>query len=653
MPNFRGRIANLVTLTLLSILLVGCNENQDTASNQTKPVPLTPLTDETKPSKPSVEESIKQLVIAEDLVLDLTFQLKSIGRWWETHSGSVEPASINKDFLPWELKSLRRGQGLSVIEDLVEFSQPAKFGGVVSTFEWPIQKSAVKVEGFDPLAPLMRILKTVRNIKFGVLSGQFDSQPNRFVMEIQVSGQGAHADNEVSFDGQHRLLWTKQVASWRLTQWSVRGLNITQSPQHLFEDVLQTAIPDHRTHARLRQSYHQDLIEATINTGQTPVFDPRYKPFVDAASPHALPSASVVDFDGDGWDDVFVTARWGPTQLLKNNGDGTFRDVTEKTGLSFPGLVNCGIFVDIDNDGDKDALIGRALEPVVYLQNDNGKFTAVTGSLSNLSDQYMVSAISAADINRDGLIDFYMSTYGPFGQNTPGKFKDSADWRDRFLSPPQKRKLAALHAAENTFVDHAGPPNLIVMNRGGGKLERVDGGDLVSQWHHSYQAAWADADGDGDDDLYVTNDFAQDAFLINETPQGASEPVFVDGLASAFPDGGIGFGMGASWGDFDNDSDLDLYVSNMYSKAGKRVLHAIDEGDPRFEIATRGNFLYENRDGRFYNITGTDADQQNVGKVGWSYGGQFADFDNNGHIDLYVPSGYYTASEIADTKVDI
>ncbi|MEM9413309.1 MAG: VCBS repeat-containing protein, partial [Planctomycetota bacterium] len=349
---------------------------------------------------------------------------------------------------------------------------------------------------------------------------------------------------------------------------------------------------------------------------------------------------------------IFVSARWGPTQLLRNKGDGTFEDVTKGSGLEFYGLVNCSVFVDIDNDGDPDAIIGRSLEPVVYFMNYGGKFTDVTDSHSDLSRLFMVSGISVADINRDGLLDFYLSTYGPSGVNER-LIIDRGDGGTRFLTEEQRRTLSQLHLNEHGFVDHAGPPNVIVMNRGEGRLEAAANNDLIAQWHHSYQSAWADVDNDGDDDLYIANDFAQDGFLLNETPQGADQPVFRDGLETAFPGGGTGFGMGASWGDFDSDGDLDLYVSNMYSKAGSRILKSIGESDPRFEIATRGNFLYVNENGKFSNRTGTGNGQFNIGKVGWSYGGQFVDFDNNGHLDVYVPSGYFTAVEAADTNVDI
>ena len=111
--------------------------------------------------------------------------------------------------------------------------------------------------------------------------------------------------------------------------------------------------------------------------------------------------------------------------------------------------------------------------------------------------------------------------------------------------------------------------------------------------------------------------------------------------------------MGASWGDFNNDGDLDLYVSNMYSKAGTRIVAQLDGVDERVSVSARGNFLYENTDGKFEQVAGTGDEDQHVSSVGWSFGGQFADFDNDGQLDLYVPSGFYSAPKEVRNDVDL
>jgi len=191
------------------------------------------------------------------------------------------------------------------------------------------------------------------------------------------------------------------------------------------------------------------------------------------------------------------------------------------------------------------------------------------------------------------------------------------------------------------------------MNRGEGKLERVPFDDDLAQWHRSFQAIWSDIDNDGDDDLYICNDFAPDSLLRNDTPKGAEQPVFVDVTDELLKGGLLGSAMGGSWGDFDRDGDLDLYVSNMFSKAGNRIIDQVGEVDPRMKASSAGNFLFENNDGVLNQRAGQDKDQFKVDRVGWSYGGQWADFNNDGELDLYVPSGYYTAPPEIAEEVDL
>jgi hypothetical protein len=114
----------------------------------------------------------------------------------------------------------------------------------------------------------------------------------------------------------------------------------------------------------------------------------------------------------------------------------------------------------------------------------------------------------------------------------------------------------------------------------------------------------------------------------------------------------VGFGMGVSWGDYDGDGRQDLYVSNMYSKAGRRVLEQLPGLDPRLDQSTRGNSLFRNDGERFTRVSGLKAPSLLVERAGWSWGSQFADLDNDASLDLYALNGFFTVPAPFDSPFD-
>jgi hypothetical protein len=157
---------------------------------------------------------------------------------------------------------------------------------------------------------------------------------------------------------------------------------------------------------------------------------------------------------------------------------------------------------------------------------------------------------------------------------------------------------------------------------------------------NTYQSAFADMDGDGDSDLYLSNDFSPNTLYRNE-----GNGRFTDITAQSQTED-FGFGMGVSWGDYDQDGALDLYVSNMYSRTGRRMMSSEENSDPRLLKAARGNSLFRNQGDRFARSSGL-SEGLLVEKAGWAWGGQFIDLNNNGLLDLYVPNGYYSAPKEA------
>ena len=176
------------------------------------------------------------------------------------------------------------------------------------------------------------------------------------------------------------------------------------------------------------------------------------------------------------------------------------------------------------------------------------------------------------------------------------------------------------------------------MNTGDGKFDLSPQSDQLATWRQTTQATWSDFDGDGDQDLYLTNDYASNTMYRNDGEAG-----FVD-ITTLSQTADVGFGMGASFGDYDRDGRQDLYVCNMFSKAGRRITSQIDSLDPRFAKSARGNSLFQNHgDGKFEKVSGLEPPTLLVEKAGWAWSGQFVDIDNDGYLDIHALSGYYTA----------
>ncbi len=480
---------------------------------------------------------------------------------------------------------------------------------------------------------------------FGTLTASF--QGTGFLMKTKFEGVRRGQDGSiVGISAKQKLHWQKDgdiEGGWKLVKWEPLDFHTDQSPRPLFEEVLDQVITDPSALKTARTSFQEEVLRKTFagETAEVGRFKVTSSP--DVESGQQYPAVSVMDFDSDGHEDFFLSARWVRPQLFRNRGDGTYEEVAEARGLEVDSHVTCAVFADFDNDGDPDALLGRSFERALYYRNEGGHFIDVTDIDGDLGQLLVVSSMAVSDVNGDGLLDVYLSTY-----NTPiGHIKDL---KPGILSPRQtERFIHYLKTDSLPFLNERGFPNVLLMNRGNGRLERA-GGEVVELYRKSYQPLWFDADGDGDDDLYVCNDFGPDTFLRNDTPKGAKAPVLVEAFDEVFPDMKMAYGMGASLGDYDNDGDLDLFISNMYSKAGNRIVPTFENTDPRIIVAARGNFLYQNQGGVFRLVNEADAPET---KVGWAFGGQFADFNNDGWLDLYIPSGFYTAPREVATEVDL
>ncbi|YCM43551.1 VCBS repeat-containing protein [Verrucomicrobiaceae bacterium 227] len=572
----------------------------------------------------SIDERIEELVAVEELILELTPSLKRLN---VSVTAGVLPDASSKKALFSKVEGRELVPSKAVAESLIE------------TVAWsPGNESRASL-----WEELFGTLASVESARFYLIDGSFPHGLKGDFDSI-VGFEGKATDNEgrvVSITGKQHLIWRRSEGDWRIVKWIQSPLEVKKSPREFFREVLDEALPDRAQLQLARHSQHERNIVDLFTKDKFTLTKQVYADYLDLDSTFQHPGLSAVDYNQDGWDDLYVMGRWGKNQMLRNNQDGTFTDVAGEIGLDIDGLCTSAIFADFDNDGDPDVFIGRSLERSLYLRNDNGRFVSQSVGAGGTSDlPYLVSTISAVDYDNDGLLDVYLGLYAP-----PSKSGEVSIWAKQFFPPGLATEIMKRGKITHKYLNRFGPPNLLLKNMGGGKFTISPAADDLAEWLDTYAAIWSDFDQDGDADVYVCNDFGPDHLYRNDNAR------FVDVTREFAGDQMQGFGMGASWGDYDRDGRLDLYVSNMFSKAGRRITDSLDELDPRVPHSANGNLLFKNNGPDFTQVAGTSKNTLAVAKVGWAYGAQFVDIDNDGWLDIYSASGFYSApKEIANNK---
>ena len=166
-----------------------------------------------------------------------------------------------------------------------------------------------------------------------------------------------------------------------------------------------------------------------------------------------------------------------------------------------------------------------------------------------------------------------------------------------------------------------------------------------SNSRYSFAASWEDYDNDGDQDLYVANDYGRNCLYRND---GGS---FTE-VASALRLEDTSSGMSVSWADFNLDGQMDVYTSNMFSSAGNRITYQkqFKPGLPedirrQFQHIAIGNSLFEGVAGQPFRDVGLQAGV-NMGR--WAWGSKFVDFNNDGRDDILVANGFITTEDTGD-----
>ncbi len=340
----------------------------------------------------------------------------------------------------------------------------------------------------------------------------------------------------------------------------------------------------------------------------------------------ALPSflmgggAVFFDYNNDGHLDLYFTGGNRRDLLFRNNGDGSFTEVGEAAGiLETEEYYTMGVATgDIDNDGDRDmfvATFGRQQDQfarnLFYLNQGDGTFVEVGASVGITHPSYSASA-SFGDVDLDGYLDIYVANY----IIAQGSIETDAQGNIISFSPECHPNFLYLNNGDGTFTESAqqlGVDNVFEGNGGCGLA-----------------VAFTDYDDDAYPDIYIANDFGEWAssnkLYRNNHPQGN----FLD-VSLATRMNIQMFGMGIAIGDYDEDHDLDYYVTNI-----------------------RGNVLLQNQGNGTFSDVAPLLNVDNIftdDKFTTGWGAVFFDYNNDSYLDLALANGFVGTEPIISTAV--
>ena len=320
-----------------------------------------------------------------------------------------------------------------------------------------------------------------------------------------------------------------------------------------------------------------------------------------------------LDYNNDGYLDLYLVNSAARSMLYRNNGDGTFTDVTRSAGVANQGSYGHGVACgDYDNDGSVDIYVTNFGSNRLYHNNGDGTFTDVT-TQSGTGDTHWSSSATFFDYNLDGYLDLYVVNYLNYELDTsyPPCFEKpafGATEKVRGYCHPKHFK---------------GAPDTLYRNNGDGTFTDVTkaanvrdpGGIFLGK---GLGVVAADVDADGNPDLYVANDDTPNYLFYNKGDGTFAEIAILTGSAYS-ADGIAQAGMGVDAGDYNRDGFFDLFVTN-------------------FSYET--NTLYRNNgDGTFTDVS-YKAQLGEESYLSLGFGTGFFDADNDGHLDIFVANGH-------------
>ena len=330
-----------------------------------------------------------------------------------------------------------------------------------------------------------------------------------------------------------------------------------------------------------------------------------------------------LDYNNDGYVDLYlvngstVENLLNPARvkspphnyLFRNNGDGTFTDVTREAGVQGYGWGFGAVAADYNNDGFVDLFVYNYGPNILYRNNGDGTFTDVTAQAGVAGSQLVWSAGAAfGDYDNDGYLDLYVSGYIDFDlNNPPPSGQPNCTYRKKMMRVCGPRGLK-------------GAPDALYHNNGDGTFTEVteQAGVVDRSRYYGFSVLMEDLDGDGWPDIVVANDSCPNYFYHNKGDGTFEEIAATVGIAYT-GEGVEQANMGIAAGDYDNDGWTDLFITSFETE-NKTLYHNDGKG-----IFTDVSF------------------PSGLGEATISYLGMatfFMDYNNDGWKDIFIVNGH-------------
>ena len=327
--------------------------------------------------------------------------------------------------------------------------------------------------------------------------------------------------------------------------------------------------------------------------------------------------AAAFDYDNDGWMDILLVdgstvedyraGKCHPPRLYHNNHDGTFTDVSAKSGLNFCGWGYGVAIGDYDNDGWEDIYITGFNHSALYRNNHDGTFTDVTAKAGVANADRWGTSAAFGDYDNDGNLDLYVANYVDVDMNNLPKFGSGVFCQYRGI--PVNCGPRGLKGSRDRLYHNNGDGTFTDVTE---KL------GIDTQSYYGLGVLWLDYDKDGCLDLYVANDSSPSLLYHNDCKGGFTEVGAESGVAYS-SDGREQAGMGIDAADYDRDGWPDIVKTNF---------------------SDDDNNLYHNdHNGEFTDVAGAAG----IGAVSNPYlgfGAKFLDYDNDGWPDIFIANGH-------------